>query len=427
MALTQRLWWQDGVIYQIYPRSFQDSNGDGIGDLPGIEARLDYLVELGVDALWISPFYPSPMADFGYDVADYTGVDPIFGTMDDFDRLIAAAHRKGLRLIVDFVPNHSSDQHPWFVESRSSRGNAKRDWYLWRDPAADGGVPNNWMSHFGGSAWEWDQVTGQFYLHSFLREQPDLNWWNPEVRSAVFAAMRFWLDRGVDGFRMDVLWLLIKDDQFRSNPQNRDWQPGGNSYGSVDPIYTSDRPETHAIVREMRDLMNGYPERVLIGEIYLPLTRLVTYYGPDPNTTAGRGADLPFNFHLIQTAWDAAKIARLIEEYEALLPPGAWPNWVLETTISRVWPPASAPGRSAWRPCCCSPCAARRPCITAMSWECRTRRSGPTRCGIRRSCGSRASAWAAIPSARRWCGTGRPARVSPPARRGCRWCATSPH
>lgn len=334
MRQAERLWWQDGVIYQIYPRSFQDSNGDGIGDLSGIESRLDYLVELGVDAIWISPFYPSPMADFGYDVADYTGVDPMFGTMADFDRLIAAAHAKRLRLLVDFVPNHTSDQHPWFKESRSSRENSKRDWYLWRDPAPDNlaqgpGVPNNWMSHFGGSAWEWDAATEQYYLHSFLAEQPDLNWRNPEVKAAIFAAMRFWLDKGVDGFRMDVLWLLIKDNQFRSNPQNPDWTPGGNSFGETLPLYTSDRPETHAIVHEMRDLMNGYLERVLIGEIYLPLTELVTYYGPDPNTTDGRGADLPFNFHLIQTAWDAAKIARLIRDYEKLLPAGAWPNWVL--------------------------------------------------------------------------------------------------
>ena len=329
MKLAERLWWQDGVIYQVYPRSFQDTNSDGVGDLPGIASRLDYLVELGVAAIWISPFYPSPMADFGYDVADYTGVDPIFGTMADFDRLIDTAHAKGLRLIVDFVPNHTSDQHPWFLESRGSRENSKRDWYLWRDPAPSGGVPNNWMSQFGGSAWEWDQTTGQYYLHSFLKEQPDLNWRNPAVKAAIFAAMRFWLDKGVDGFRMDVLWLLVKDDQFRSNPENKDWTPGSNSYGSVDPIYTSDRPETHDLVREMRQVLDAYSERVLIGEIYLPLTKLVTYYGPDPNVADERGADLPFNFHLIQTAWDAGEIAGLIQQYESLLPPGAWPNWVL--------------------------------------------------------------------------------------------------
>ncbi len=329
MANGTRLWWQNGVIYQIYPRSFQDSNGDGIGDLQGIIYRLDYLVELGVDAIWISPFYPSPMADFGYDVADYTGVDPIFGTLADFDRLIAGIHARGLKLILDFVPNHTSDQHPWFLKSRSSRGDPKRDWYLWRDPAPGGGVPNNWMSHFGGSAWEFDPPTGQYFLHSFLTAQPDLNWRSPEVRDAIYAAMRFWLDRGVDGFRMDVLWLLIKDDQFRSNPQNPNWTPDTNSYGSVLPVYTSDRPETHEIVGEMRSLLDRYSERVLIGEIYLPLTQLVTYYGADPNTTDLRGADMPFNFHLIQTPWQADDIARLIRSYEGLLPPGAWPNWVL--------------------------------------------------------------------------------------------------
>ncbi len=329
MAKSTRLWWQDGVIYQVYPRSFQDSNSDGIGDLNGIHSRLDYLGNFGVDAIWISPFYPSPMADFGYDVANYIGVDPIFGTLDDFDRLIAGIHARGLKLILDFVPNHTSDQHPWFSESRSSRDNARRGWYLWRDPAPGGGVPNNWMSHFGGSAWTFDEHTGQYFYHSFLTSQPDLNWRNPAVREAMYSAMRFWLDRGVDGFRMDVLWLLIKDDQFRSNPQNPDWTPGGNSYGSVLPIYTSDRPETHEIVREMRSVLDRYPERVLIGEIYLPLTQLVTYYGPDPNTTELRGADMPFNFHLIQTAWKADDIARLIRNYESLLPPGAWPNWVL--------------------------------------------------------------------------------------------------
>lgn len=324
-----RVWWKDGVIYQVYPRSFQDSNGDGVGDLRGILSRLDYLVELGVDAIWISPFYPSPMADFGYDVADYTDVDPIFGTLDDFDRLIEGIHSRSLKLILDFVPNHTSDQHPWFRESRSSRGDPKRDWYLWRDPAADGGVPNNWMSHFGGSAWTFDEGTGQYFFHSFLTAQPDLNWRNPEVREAMYSAMRFWLDRSVDGFRMDVLWLLIKDDQFRSNPQNPDWSPGGSSFGSVLPLYSSDRPETHAIVREMRSVLDAYPERVLIGEIYLPLTQLVTYYGTDSNSMDLRGADMPFNFHLIQTAWKADDIARLIIKYEGLLPAGAWPNWVL--------------------------------------------------------------------------------------------------
>ncbi len=336
------LWWQTGVIYQVYPRSFQDTNGDGVGDLRGITARLDYLVTLGVDAVWISPFYPSPMADFGYDVADYTDVDPLFGSLADFDELIAAAHQRGLKLILDFVPNHTSDQHPWFLESRSSRSNRKRDWYLWHNPAPPGDdwhparerVPNNWMSHFGGSAWTWDEATEQFYLHSFLKQQPDLNWRNPDVRAAMYAAMRFWLDRGVDGFRMDVLWLLIKDADFRSNPRNPDWNPSWQDHASVVPKFTSDRPETHDIVREMRTMMDGYAGgRVLIGEIYLPLPELVRYYGPGTKTDEAvpqlSGAHLPFNFHLIQTHWEASAVAGIVQEYERLLPAGAWPNYVL--------------------------------------------------------------------------------------------------
>jgi alpha-glucosidase len=338
-SIDARPWWQNGIIYQIYPRSFQDANGDGVGDLNGILSRLDYLVELGIDAVWLSPIYPSPMADFGYDVADYTGVDPLFGTLSDLENLIAAVHAQGLKFLLDFVPNHSSDQHPWFVESRSGRDNPKRDWYLWRDPATDGGPPNNWMSNFGGPAWTFDDATGQFFYHSFLAEQPDLNWRNPQVKSAIYDAMRFWLDRGVDGFRMDVIWMLLKDDQFRPNPPNPAWQPGRSSFGSLLPLYTADRPETHMIVREMREVLNAYPDRLLIGEIYLPPDKLVTYYGAtppaadqdvsDPATNSLRGADMPFNFHLILSPWRADTIAHLIREYEALLPPGAWPNWVL--------------------------------------------------------------------------------------------------
>lgn len=348
-------WWQTAVIYQIYPRSFQDSNGDGIGDLSGILRRLGYVAGqgdggLGVDAIWISPFYPSPMADFGYDVSNYTGVDPIFGTMEDFDRLIERAHELALRVILDFVPNHTSDQHPWFVESRSSKTSAKRDWYIWHDPEPGDGppetrYPNNWMSHFGGPAWTYDASTGQFYLHSFLPQQPDLNWRNPQVRRAIYDAMMFWLDKGVDGFRMDVLWLLIKDELFRDNPPNPDWKPGGSSFGRFLPLYTADRPETHEIVAEMRTLLDSYAgDRLLIGEIYLPIKELVQYYGSSvPEPTSKRvdmtnvamtgpglnGAQLPFNFHLIQTPWRTSTIAQLIRDYEAALPPGAWPNWVL--------------------------------------------------------------------------------------------------
>ncbi|HEY0293081.1 MAG TPA: alpha-amylase family glycosyl hydrolase, partial [Hansschlegelia sp.] len=215
-------WWRRGVVYQIYPRSFQDSDGDGVGDLEGVRRRLDHLVALGVDAVWLSPIFPSPMADFGYDVADYCGVDTIFGSIDDFDRLLDDAHGRGLKLILDFVPNHSSEAHPWFVESRRDRSDPKRDWYIWRDAAPGGGPPNNWISNFGGPAWTFDETTGQYYLHSFLREQPDLNWRNPELRAAMADVLRFWLDRGVDGFRIDVLWLLIKDEELRDNPENPD-------------------------------------------------------------------------------------------------------------------------------------------------------------------------------------------------------------
>jgi alpha-glucosidase len=317
-------WWQRGVVYQIYPRSFQDSNGDGIGDLRGIMQRLDHLVALGVDALWLSPIQPSPMADFGYDVADYRDIDPIFGNLADFDALVAQAHARGLRVILDFVPNHSSDRHPWFLESRADRASPKRDWYIWRDPAPDGGPPNNWLSHFGGGAWEWDQQTGQFYLHSFLAAQPDLNWRNPEVRAAMYDVLRFWLDRGVDGFRVDVLWLLIKDELFRDNPPNPGWKPGDSSHDRLLDLYTADQPEVHGIIAEMRGILDSYDQRLLIGEIYLPVERLVAYYGKELG-----GAHLPFNFQLIRAPWNATEVARIIQEYEAALPPGAWPNWVL--------------------------------------------------------------------------------------------------
>jgi alpha-glucosidase len=311
-------WWQHAVVYQIYPRSFQDSNGDGVGDLNGIRSRLEYLVELGADAVWISPIYPSPMADFGYDVANYCGIDKLFGTMEDFDLLLAEVHRRGLKMILDFVPNHTSDRHPWFLESRSSRANAKRDWYIWRDR------PNNWLSHFGGSAWEFDERTGQYYLHSFLKQQPDLNWRNPEVKAAMFDALRFWLDKGVDGFRVDVMWLMIKDDQFRDNPPNPGYRPGEPSKHRLLPVYDADQPENHALVAEMRGVIDAYHDRVLIGEIYLPVQKLVSYYGKD-----GDGANLPFNFQLLQCAWSAEAVARAISEYNDALPSGAWPNWVL--------------------------------------------------------------------------------------------------
>jgi alpha-glucosidase len=311
-------WWKRAVIYEVYPRSFQDSNGDGIGDLRGILDRLDYLVDLGVDALWVAPIYPSPMADFGYDVANYCDIDPIFGNMSDFDHLLEQVHRRGLRLVLDFVPNHTSEQHPWFLESRSSRDNAKRDWYIWRDK------PNNWTSNFGGSAWEFDELTGQYYYHSFLKQQPDLNWRNPAVKAAMFDVLRFWLQKGVDGFRVDVMWMIIKDDRFRDNPPNPGYHAGLSSNHRLLPIYNTNRPEVHAIVAEMRNLIDEYSNRVLIGEVYLPIAQLMTYYGKDM-----KGANLPFNFHLLQCAWSADAIAQVIGDYYQALPDGAWPNWVL--------------------------------------------------------------------------------------------------
>jgi alpha-glucosidase len=317
-------WWRTGAIYQVYPRSFQDTNGDGVGDLAGVEARLDHFVALGIDAIWISPIFPSPMVDFGYDISDYTGVHPLFGTLADFDRLLAAAHDRGLKLLLDFVPNHSSDQHPWFVDSRASRDSPKRDWYIWRDPAPDGGPPNNWISDFGGSAWEWDAATGQYYYHAMLTEQPDLNWRNPALRQAMLDAMRFWFDRGVDGFRVDILWHMIKHADFPDNPDNPDWREGMADMHRVLQLHSTDQPEVFAIAAEMRALADLYGNKLLVGEIYLPVERLMAYYGKD-----GEGVHLPFNFQLIEAPWNARALHRLIAAYEAALPPGGWPNWVL--------------------------------------------------------------------------------------------------
>ncbi|MGZ3645468.1 MAG: alpha-amylase family glycosyl hydrolase [Ktedonobacteraceae bacterium] len=318
-------WWQSGVIYQIYPRSFFDSNRDGVGDLPGITSKLDYLQWLGVDAVWISPMYPSPMADFGYDISDYTDVHPLFGTLQDMDILLDEAHKRNLKVILDFVPNHTSDEHPWFQEARSSRTNEKRDWYMWHDPAPDGGPPNNWTSYFGGSAWEFDESSGQYYLHLFDVKQPDLNWRNPSVRQAMYDVLRFWLDRGVDGFRIDVLWLLLKDEQFRDNPMNPDWKPGDAPDKRQSDLYTGDQPGIHEIVREMRAVVDAYGERILIGELYLPMERMVRYYGEQLDEI-----HLPFNFQLVlMPTWEASDIRQLVDAYTGTLPPGAWPNWVL--------------------------------------------------------------------------------------------------
>jgi len=325
-------WWQRAVIYQIYPRSFKDTTGTGVGDLAGVIEKLDYLGDtLGIDALWLSPFYPSPMEDFGYDVADYRGVDPMFGDLDTFDRLLSEAHARDLKIIVDFVPNHSSDQHPWFEASRSSRDSPKRDWYVWRDPAPDGGPPNNWRSVFGGSAWEWDEATGQYYLHTFLKEQPDLNWRNPEVREAMFDVLRFWLDRGVDGFRVDVAQYVMKDPELRDNPEIESGSLFAHkSMGAYDDqihLYDANHPDVHEVYREFRSVLDSYddPERIAVGEIhFFDWPRWTGYYGEDLDEF-----HLPFNFHLLAVDWTARAVERVVNSLEAALPEGAWPTYVL--------------------------------------------------------------------------------------------------
>lgn len=264
-------WWRNAVIYQIYPRSFYDSNGDGIGDLPGISQKLDYLVSLNIDALWISPFFPSPMKDFGYDISDYYGVDPIFGTLEDFQTLLKNAHSYGLKVLIDQVWNHTSDQHPWFQESRSSRDNPKADWYVWVDPQPDGSPPNNWQATFGGSAWTWEEQREQYYLHNFLTSQPDLNWYNPEVIEAILKVARFWLDLGVDGFRLDVINFLTHDRLLRDNPVREQKRPAGadphDPYFDYINRYNICQPETLTLLEKIRAVMDEYPGTTTLGEV----------------------------------------------------------------------------------------------------------------------------------------------------------------
>ncbi|HEX5039646.1 MAG TPA: alpha-amylase family glycosyl hydrolase [Candidatus Limnocylindria bacterium] len=344
MQQDGRRWWQTGVIYQIYPRSFADASGDGTGDLRGITGRLEYLAWLGVDAIWISPFYPSPMADFGYDVADYTDVDPLFGSLSDFDELLGAAHERGIRVLVDYVPNHTSDRHPWFVESRSSRASPKRDWYFWRDARPDGGLPNNWLSLFGGNAWEWDEATAQFYLHTFLREQPDLNWRNSDVREAMFRVARFWLDRGVDGFRIDVAQLVMKDPELRDNPPNP--SPTPDELRRLGPwitqLHENDiaHPDIHELYRSFRRMLDDYPgDRVSIGELHHPqLERWAQAYGENLDEI-----HIPFNFHVAYSPWRADAIRAAVEGVQRVLPDGAWASWVLG---NHDYPRLASPSRA---------------------------------------------------------------------------------
>ncbi|WP_375262198.1 alpha-amylase family glycosyl hydrolase [Palleronia sp.] len=317
-------WWKSGIIYQIYPRSFQDSTGSGMGDLNGITSRLPHVADLGADAIWISPIYPSPMKDGGYDISDYTGIEPLFGTLDDFDRLTDEAHRLGLKVLLDFVPAHSSDEHPWFQDSRSARDSGKRDWYIWHDAAPDGGPPNNWISEFGGPAWTWDDTTGQYYLHIYAREQPALNWRNPDVADAMLKAMETWYERGVDGFRVDAVEHLTPDARLRDNPTNPDWHPKDGPARSLFRTFTSHQADLFAHVRAMRSVAEKHGRKLLVGEAYGNLDEVMLYYGANLD-----GFQLPFNFELINAPWHPRGIADFIDRYEAVIPPGGWPNWVL--------------------------------------------------------------------------------------------------
>jgi alpha-glucosidase len=322
-------WWTTAVIYQIYPRSFQDSDGDGVGDLRGITSRLDYLRNtLGIDAIWISPFFPSPMADFGYDVSNYCNVDPLFGSLADADELIETAHDIGLRVIIDWVPNHSSDQHPWFIESASSTDNPKRDWYVWRSPAPDGGPPNNWLGMFGGLAWEFDGWTDQYYLHTFLKEQPELNWRNPDLERAMHDTLRFWLDRGIDGFRVDVAHFIMKDPEMRSNPLSRlEAAPAKEKhhYDAQEHIYDNAHSDVHGAHARIRAVLDEYGDRYSVGEIHEPdWTTWASYYGTDLNEL-----HQPYDFSLLWSEWSAAAFRERIVGQEDALPGGAWPSHVL--------------------------------------------------------------------------------------------------
>ncbi|NTV31444.1 alpha-amylase [candidate division WWE3 bacterium] len=321
-------WWRNIVMYQIYPRSFKDSNGDGIGDLQGIIDSLDYLNgssnSLGIGAIWLSPVYPSPMFDHGYDVSDYRNIDPSFGTLTIFNRLIEAAHQHSIRVIMDLVANHTSDQHPWFIKSRASRNNSLRDWYVWRDPAPDGGPPNNWLSYFGGSAWTLDKTTNQYYLHKFAPQQPDLNNWNPKVNQALVDIMHFWLKRGVDGFRMDVVDRLLFDPTFKDAPCNLAYKKNVDpQVKKFDFSKTYYQPEVHQIIAVFRRVLDLY-DAVGIGEVEARSIDFIQRFYDH-----GRGVQLPFDFLLLKTPWEAKKIGAHLKMYEKKLPRSSWPMYVL--------------------------------------------------------------------------------------------------
>ena len=320
----ENAWWKRAVFYQIAVQSFQDSDGDGKGDLRGLIDRLDYLSWLGVDALWLTPIYRSPMRDFGYDIADFCSVDPRFGSFKDFDELVAALHARDMRIILDFVPNHTSDEHPWFAESRSSRSNPNRDWYVWADPAENGGPPNNWLSRFGGSAWEWDEATGQYFYHAFLKEQPDLNWRNPAVRAAMADVLRFWLRRGVDGFRVDACAVLAEDELLRDDPPNPEYDESVPPPQRLQRIFTDDRRETMRYLEHLRAVVNEFDNRVLCGEVQGKTDRIGHFYGKERPRL-----HLPLNYALLDSAWDALSLQGHIDAYLNAIPEDAWPVWVI--------------------------------------------------------------------------------------------------
>lgn len=320
------VWWQKAIVYQIYPWSFQDSNGDGIGDIPGIISRLDYLNDgteqsLGVDAIWLSPIYPSPMVDFGYDVADYCNVDSRFGTLADFDRLVTEARQRGIRIIMDLVLNHTSDQHPWFQKARASRSAPERDWYYWADGKDCWRRPSNWNARFGGSSWSWDSFSRQYYLHSFLPSQPDLNWGNPALRATMFDVVRFWLDRGVQGFRLDAINWLGKDVRWPDNPIRLGWR----GYTRQTHLYDRDQPLAHEVMRELRSVISAYRDVVLVGEASAD-----TVGGPA--AFYGNGSDelhTVFDFRLLKSPWQADRFRTVISAAEQAVPSGGWPSIVL--------------------------------------------------------------------------------------------------
>ncbi|MCA0277670.1 MAG: alpha-glucosidase family protein [Proteobacteria bacterium] len=326
-SITGKDWWRGCVIYQIYPRSYQDSTGDGSGDLAGITGRLPYIASLGVDAVWLSPFFKSPMADMGYDVSDYCDVDPMFGTLADFDALVAEAHRLGLKVMIDQVLSHSSDKHPWFVESRAGRNNPRADWYVWAEPRPDGTAPNNWMSIFGGPAWEWDSTRRQYYLHNFLASQPDLNFHNPEVQAALLDTVRFWLDRGVDGFRLDTVNFYVHDKWLRDNPPLEKSVSGEidekNPYEYQDHLFDKTRPENLEFLKRFRALLDKYGARASVGEVgdgERSLQTVASY------TSGGDKLDMCYTFDLLGPKFSAEHVHQCIANFEKAVTDG-WVCW----------------------------------------------------------------------------------------------------